>query len=269
MTDDHFNQSLPTSVPENYQRFFVPVIGRPLAEDLLKEAGLESGQRVLDVGCGTGVVTRLAAEKVGREGQVVGLDINPGMLAVAKAVTPPVLAIEWHEAGADALPLADGSFDVVLCQLSLQFMPDQSAALSEMYRVLAADGRLVLNVPGPAGPLFETLAKAMSHHVAPEAANFVRAVFSLHEESEVESLVEGVGFRDVDVHAYTRELLLPDAKDFLWRYVGSTPLAGVVANTSKEARSALEAEVLGDWAKYEDERGLSYHQRIVVASAHR
>ena len=68
MMVEHFDQSFPASAPENYQRFFVPAIGRPLAEDLLKEARLVAGERVVDVGCGTGVVARLAAERVGPEG---------------------------------------------------------------------------------------------------------------------------------------------------------------------------------------------------------
>src|SRR3546814_6159009 len=80
-------------------------------------AALREGERVLDVACGTGVVTRLASEQVGATGAVSGLDVNPGMLAVARAATPEGMSIEWHEANAEAMPLPDASFDVVLCQL--------------------------------------------------------------------------------------------------------------------------------------------------------
>lgn len=200
---------------------------------------------------------------------MAGVDINPGMLGVAKMSTPADLGIEWHEAGADSLPFEMGGFDAVLCQLSLQFMPDKAAAIREMHRVLTRGGRVVLNVPGPTDPLFETLANALDRHVAHGAGNFVRAVFSLHDEAELEDLLQDGGFSDVHTDAYVRDLPLPPAKDFLWQYVASTPLAGPVGNANPQTRAALEFEVLGDWVHYEDERGLSYHQRIVLASAHR
>jgi SAM-dependent methyltransferase len=105
----------------NYERYFVPAIGAPLANDLIELAELRPGERVLDVACGTGVVTRLAAERVDGAA-VAGLDVNPGMLQVAREVTGDA-AIEWHEASAEALPLGDETFEVVLCQMGLQFIP--------------------------------------------------------------------------------------------------------------------------------------------------
>lgn len=268
MSEKHLSDSFAASPPENYQRFFVPVIGRPLAEDLLRKAALDPGERVLDVGCGTGVVTRLAADKVGSEGAVVGLDNNPGMLAVARSVHSGQ-AIEWREASADSLPFPDEAFDVVLCQLSLQFMPDPSQALREMRRVLVTGGRVVLNVPGPADPLFRSLAEAMEHHVTHEAARFVNAVFSLHDAGKIEDMLTEAGFQAAEAHAYIKELSLPGAREFLWQYIRSTPLAGAVAAVSEHSRAAMENAVLADWAEQEDEDGLGYTQRVVMASAHR
>jgi len=78
-----------SAAPRKYQSYFVPVIGEPVAQDLMAVAKIRAGEHVLDVACGTGVVTRLAAERVGASGSVAGLDVNPGMLAVAGAQTPP------------------------------------------------------------------------------------------------------------------------------------------------------------------------------------
>jgi SAM-dependent methyltransferase len=97
--------------PENYERYFVPTIGAAWATALLEVSGLSSGERVLDVACGTGIVTRRASELVGPEGFVAGLDVNPAMLAVARSVSPT--SIEWHESSAESIPCPDASFDVV------------------------------------------------------------------------------------------------------------------------------------------------------------
>ena len=149
MPQHNFYEAYGGSAPENYERYFVPVIGTPLATDLIDIATLRPGERVLDVACGTGVVARLAAERVGTTRTVAGIDINPGMLTVARSVTPPGMSIEWYETSAEAIPLPDEAFDVVLCQLGLQFVSDKLAALREMRRVLAPNGRLVTRWSDP------------------------------------------------------------------------------------------------------------------------
>lgn len=145
---------------ENYERYFVPTIGAPFATALLNAAALQVGERVLDIACGTGVVTRLAAEQVGQQGAVAGLDVNPAMLAVARSVPSSGAAIEWHEANAESLPLPDGSFDVVVSSLGLQFVTDKTSALREMRRVLAPEGRLAIATVGPTPPLHDSRAGA-------------------------------------------------------------------------------------------------------------
>jgi ubiquinone/menaquinone biosynthesis C-methylase UbiE len=161
MPQHNFYEAYGGSAPENYERYFVPVIGTPLATDLIDIATLRPGERVLDVACGTGVVARLAAERVGTTGTVAGIDINPGMLTVARSVTPPGMSIEWYETSAEAIPLPDEAFEVVLCQLGLQFVSDKLAALREMRRVLAPNGRLVIKVVGPTPRIFIILAEAL------------------------------------------------------------------------------------------------------------
>lgn len=269
MAQRHFDRSFGASAPENYERYFVPAIGLPLAIELVREASLRPGERVLDVGCGTGVVARLAARDVGPDGAVVGLDVNPGMLAVARAVTPPESAIEWYEADAEELPLADATFDVVLSQMSLQFVADRSGGLREMRRVLAPGGRLALNVPGPIPAMFEILADAMVRHVDPRAGGFVGAVFALHEEAEVVGLLEGAGFREVAARADTDGLRLPPARDFLWQYVESTPLAALVAQADEAARAALESDVVDGWRAFAEGDGMRLPLRVVTATARR
>src|SRR5262245_41403826 len=122
---------------ETYESYMVPVLFAPWATRLLQSAGIKGGERALDVGCGTGIVARRAARQVGPKGKVTALDSSTGMLAVARAAAEHEgLAIEWHEGRAEALPFAEGSFDLVLCQFALMFFADRRAAMAEMRRVL-------------------------------------------------------------------------------------------------------------------------------------
>ena len=252
---------------ENYERYFVPTIGMPFATALLDAAGLHRGERVLDVACGTGVVTRLVAELVGPNGAVAGLDINPAMLAVGRSVRSSGAAIEWHEGSAESLPLAEGSFDVVLSSLGLQFVPDKASALREMRRVLAPDGRLAIATVGPTPPLFAILEQALARHVTPEVAAFMQAVFSLHEPQDLEKLTTGAGFRDVEVRSKALSLTLPGPGEFLWQYVHSTPLAAAVAQIDDVGRAALEHDVVAGWRSFMKDGTLTADLSVVLTTA--
>jgi ubiquinone/menaquinone biosynthesis C-methylase UbiE len=257
------------SVQENYEKYFVPAIGASLAAELVELAALSPGERVLDLACGTGAVARLAAPRVGASGTVAGVDVNPGMLAVARANTPAGMSIEWHEASADQLPFADGSLDVVLCSLGLQFFPNRLAALDEVRRILVSDGRVIVNAPGPIPDVFSVLERALAAHVGPEAAAFVRLVFSLHDTAEMDRLLSEAGFRDISVAAGARPQQLPEPREFLWQYIHGTPLAGSVNQLDDEHRAALEAAVLDGWQACTVDDKLLLDGRIVVATARR
>lgn len=262
-----FDESYGANPAENYERFFTPSIGEPLAQALLERAAVQPNERVLDVACGTGVLARLLAHSVGPNGGLAGLDPNPAMLAVARSVTHASDEIQWYEAAAETMPLRAESFDVVLCQMGLQFMPDRSAALREMQRVLARNGRLLLSVPGPIPGIFDDLASALSRFVGPPAAGFVRQVFSLHDLAEMDGIVAAAGFAQVEVHAEEHDLKLPPPRQFLWQYVHSTPLSVSASQMDASARAEFEREVLDAWAVSGGDRGLDLRLRMVVASA--
>jgi ubiquinone/menaquinone biosynthesis C-methylase UbiE len=253
--------------PQNYERYFVPAIAAPLASDLLETAALQPGERVLDLACGTGIVARLATERIGPAGTIAGLDINPGMLAVARAAAPPTAAIAWHQAPADATALPDSAFDVVVCQMGLQFFADKAAALREAHRVLAPGGRIVLNAPGPAPELFIILADALARHIKPGLAPFVQQVFSLHDTQELQALMAQAGFTQATAEPDTKTLALPPPTAFLWQYVRSTPLAAAAAEAGEAARAALERDIATRWEPFAHGDGLTLELRVVTASA--
>lgn len=252
---------------ENYQRYFVPAIATPVSADLLRTADLQPGERVLDVACGTGVVTRLAAEQVGPAGSVTAVDIAPDMIEVAKRVPcPPGSSIEWHVGDASSLQLPDNSFDVVLCQMGLMFIPDRVAALVEMRRVLSAGGRLVVNTPGRIQPTFELMEQAIVNHISPELGGFVRAVFSIHDPQALATLFREAGFEDVGSTESTVRLHLPPPADFLWQYINLTPMGPFVARAPEEARLAMERQVVDSWQPYVVDGATLVEQPLVTAT---
>ena len=261
------SQKIGSNPAENYQRYFVPAIGMPAAEDLVAHADLRQGERVLDIACGTGVVTRLAAERVSATGSVTGLDIHPGMLAVAATATPPDMVIDWREGNAESLPFEDGEFEVVFCQMGLQFPSGKLAALREMRRVLATGGRALVNVPGPKPPLFEILTDGLARHFGPQAAGFADRVFSMHDADELSELMHGAGFRDVKVEAKPKALRLPAPTNFLWQYIYSTPLAQAASQASREQRNALENDVCGRWQAFVEDGSIPFQVGITTAVA--
>jgi len=236
-----------------YERALVPAVFAAWAPLVVELAAPRPGERVLDVACGTGVVARLLAARVGRTGQVVGLDLNPGMLAVAASIAstaPTSAAITWREASATKMPFPDAAFDIVYCQLGLQFFPDRPAALREMYRVLVPGGRLGVMVWRGIehSPGFAALAAALARHVSAEAASIMRAPFGLADSEELRRLIAVPGFRDITTRPAPGTVRFSSVARFVQDYAAGSPLAAHVAKASHEARAALITEV-GDALK--------------------
>ncbi|TPI78011.1 methyltransferase domain-containing protein [Mesorhizobium sp. B2-8-9] len=197
--------------PEMYERWLVRPLFRPWADMTLEEVRLFQGDRVLDIACGTGIVARVARERLGEAACVVGIDVNPDMLAVARAVAPD---IDWREGNASALPLHDGEqFDIVVCQQGLQFFPDKAAAASQMRQALAKGGRLAVTTwrSDDEVPFFRALRRVAERHLGP----IKDMRHSLGDAAPLEALLRGTGFHDVRSRAMSRTIGFEDGRPLL------------------------------------------------------
>jgi SAM-dependent methyltransferase len=131
------------SIPELYERFMVPLVFEPYAEDLARRVAERQPGRVLETAAGTGVVTRLLSGQL-PDADIVATDINPPMLQRAQEIGTS-RPVTWQPADATQLPFEDNSFDVVVCQFGVMFFPDKVAAHSEAHRVLKPGGHLIFN----------------------------------------------------------------------------------------------------------------------------
>jgi ubiquinone/menaquinone biosynthesis C-methylase UbiE len=246
MTPTQHGWQLETTSAELYERFLVPTVTLPWARDLVERVGLRPAQRVLDVACGTGAVARLAASAVGEGGRVAAVDVNRGMLDAARSLPVPAgAAIEWHHASADALPFGDGEFDVVLCQLGLQFFPDRPAAVREMRRVLADRGLLGASVftSIERNPAACALADAVDRHVGPEASRAKRSEHSLSDPGELRAVFEAAGFDDVRLATATLEIRFRSVEEWVEIQFTATPLADLLADCDERERRRIVGRV--------------------------
>ena len=176
----------------------------------------------------------------GHDSEGARLDLNPGMLAFAGSLKPSDPStnapIAWREASATNMPLPDPPFDVVYCQLGLQFFPDRPTALREMYRVLVAGGRLGLMVWQGIqySPGFGALAAALTRHVSSEAAGIMRAPFALAEAEQLRALVDAGGFRDITIQSVAGTVRFPSVSRFVQDYVRGSPLSVCSAMPRRE-----------------------------------
>ena len=184
--------ALSADAAEFYEATFVPALFRQWAERLARSVPVQPGGSVLDVACGTGVVTRLLADRVGPDSRVVGLDLNDAMLDVARRLRPE---LRWQQGDACALPFPDGSFDLVVSQAALMFFGDRVAALREMGRV--SHGRIAVQVPGrlTRSPGYLALTDVVADHAGPHAVDMLGAYFAVGEPDQLTTLFESADLR--------------------------------------------------------------------------
>jgi SAM-dependent methyltransferase len=231
-----------------YEQSFVPAIFAGSAVVLADAARVGTGDRVLDVGCGTGAVAREAARRVGAAGRVVGLDLNPRMLAVARRVAPE---IEWRQGDAAELPFADAAFDVVISQYAAMFFPDPVRALGEMWRVLAPGGRLAVAVCGPlaGAPGYAALAAVAAGCCPAEVVELLRSPFALGDRAQLAGLVQEAGIAGAAVETRTVPVRFPSIDALVETEIMASPIREVIDQGSYEALQAGARGALARWCE--------------------
>lgn len=187
------------SAADIYEEFFVPALFAEWAPRVTSAANVAQGQKILDVACGTGVLTREIRRRLGSNGTIIGLDCNEGMLAVARRWTD---GIEWRLGQAEALPFSDNSFDAVVSQFGLMFFEDRPRALAEMWRVLRRGGRLAVAVWGAldSTPGYADMTALLQRLFGAEVAGALRAPYCLGDRNALQALFAEGGIEGARIH---------------------------------------------------------------------
>lgn len=261
---------------ENYEKRVVTYTTGPFTAILLEHANPQPGERVVDIACGTGVVARQAAPRVGRTGDIIGVDINPAMLAVARSL--PVqegASIDWREGSALELPLPDEAFDLVLCQAGLQFVPDRLKALQEMHRILRPGGRVALSVwrspeHNPVSQLiWGTIARYLNTNIT-----VLTPAMSLGDAEELSRLLTSAGFADVNIVARSYTVREPRTPQLIASMLPAVAaIVPTFAAMEAEERAALaqavETEIEPELQKYVDGDEQRYPMSTHIALAYK
>jgi SAM-dependent methyltransferase len=182
--------------------------------------------------------------------------------------------ITWKEASALAIPFPDATFNVVLCQLGLQFFPDRPQALREMRRVLVPGGRVLLSVFGPIAhnPAPQALAEALERHLGPHASAIKHAEHDLDDPAELDDLVSGAGFAEVNIETTTQQISFPSPREYVRIQFAATPLASLIKEMRNDQQAMLAdaviAEVSAALQPYIGDDGLVVPQECHTLSAY-
>jgi ubiquinone/menaquinone biosynthesis C-methylase UbiE len=247
------------SFPEMYERWLATPLFRPWAELTLDEVGLSADDRVLDIACGTGIVARIARERLGADACVVGIDVSPDMLAVARAVAPD---IDWREGHAGAFPLRGAEqFDVLVCQQGLQFFTDKPGAIGEMRRASTKGGRLAVTTwrSDEEIPFFRELRRVAEHQLGPIADR--RHGFG--DAASLEALLRAAGFARVRSRTVSRVMRFGLDTPFL--RLNTMALVGMSAaakTMTDEQRKRTVETIVGESApvlrRFADASGIAF-----------
>lgn len=233
-----------------YDQFFLPALFDEWPARVLKAARIKPGDAVLDVACGTGVLTLAAAESVGAKGFTAGVDINDGMLSVARKKSE---AVEWRSGRAESLPYPDDNFDAVVSQFGLMFFEDRGGAIQEMTRVLKPGGRISIavwdsleNTPG-----YLMMTALLQRLFGDQTANALRAPFILGDTEMLGGLFAEAGLEGVVITTHQGTARFPSLEEWLTIEVKGWTLAELINEDQfnlllKEAKPALQEFVAED-----------------------
>lgn len=235
-----------------YEELLVPALFQPWANRIVDSVEIQPNHKVLDVASGTGVLARTIAKKIGRSDSVNGLDLNPGMLAIARQNAPN---INWYKGNAEKLPFEDRSFDTVVSQFGVMLFSSPKTALQEMYRVLKSGGQLIVAVFDSIEniPAYQMMADAFERKVDESVGNALRFPFSMGNTGELESLFSEAGISNTKIttqketvrFSSPRHMVLSDVKGwfpFAQIHLDNQTIDSIV----NEAESLLEPFLITD-----------------------
>ena len=238
------NAAFTGNVPENYDRYLGPALFEPYAADLAARLRLKPGLRVLELACGTGILTRRLMARLPADGRLVATDLNPPMIEHARGGIAADPRLSWQAVDAQLLPFPDQSFDAVVCQFGVMFFPDRVAALREARRVMASGAQLLFSswFGLPENPCTEAAGELLKQRFPDNPPRFLEVPHGYHDPARIRADFAAGGFPGASLDEVSLVMQCPAADDYAAGLVTGTPLSGILQERGVD-KEALRREL--------------------------
>jgi ubiquinone/menaquinone biosynthesis C-methylase UbiE len=266
---DNKNVQFAGSIPAAYDRYLGPVLFHSYAEDMAGRLKLDANASVLELACGTGILTRILRDRLPAGTRLVATDLNEPMLQNAAQKFGKSEAVEWRQADASSLPFEDRSFDAVVCQFGIMFVPDKSLAAREAHRVLKQGGVFLFNVWDSLehNDLCRIAHETIASFFEKDPPTFYQIPFGYHDQAEIKRVLEEAGFRDVRVEVVPKIGGASRPEDAAQGLVHGNPVAVAISERDPSLLPVITNAVAAALKKRFGETEVRAPMRAIVAEA--
>jgi ubiquinone/menaquinone biosynthesis C-methylase UbiE len=241
----------------------------PYATDLVERINVPDGGSLLEVACGTGIVTRHLRDRLSPSVKIVATDLNEAMIKFAAQKFRSDENIEWKPADALDLPFDDESFDAVVCQFGLMFFPDKQQGVNEAFRVLKPDGQYIFSVWDAIehvdlAKAAETVIKQFFPENPPD---FYDIPFSFHEHDQLRSVLSTAGFRRIRIDVVPFPCVSTSARDAAHGLIHGNPVISAINERDPAKAPEIEAALAEKIATQFGSAPVKAHMQAIVCSA--
>jgi ubiquinone/menaquinone biosynthesis C-methylase UbiE len=257
------------AIPANYDRYLAPLLFEPFADDLAARLPVRDGTRVLEVACGTGIVTRRLVRRLAGRGRIVATDLNEAMFAHARTRLPGPGDATFRPADGTSLPFESGSFDAVVCQFGLMFFPDKPAGAREACRVLRPGGTYLFDVWDAleVNPVARITHETVAGFFPDAPPRFYTVPYSYHDPATIEALLRTAGFQAIRVERVSKEGTSPSAADAAIGLIEGNPIYDDIMQRRPQALGDIKAALAANLARELGDRPVRAPLRALVATA--
>ncbi|MBB4039660.1 ubiquinone/menaquinone biosynthesis C-methylase UbiE [Microvirga flocculans] len=259
------------SIPELYERYLGPLFFEPYAEDMAARVKDIAQGRILETAAGTGIVTRALAKVLTPRVEIVATDLNQAMLDHARTKLQAA-NVAWRQADAQALPFEDNSFDAVVCQFGVMFLPDKLAGYREALRLLKPGGRFLFSVWNSLdrNAVSRVVSDAVAQFFPDDPPRFIERVpFGYFDPDRILGEVQQAGFETVDIDVVDKINHAPSAREPATGLCQGSPLRNEIEARAPNRLDEVTAKVTDALARTFGSASIENRMSALVVTAYR